>query len=146
MCLYPKLVKNPKYRPNRKNKGNVPEMRDKRVGYVPIGCGLCMECMSKKANGWRLRLMEDIKTHQNGKFVTLTFSNENYTKLAKDVLKTTDCDGYELDNEIAKLSVRRFLERYRKHNKVSIRHWLITELGHITQNTYIYMEYYGWII
>ena len=38
--------------------------------------------------------------------------------------------GYERDNKIAKIAVRRFLERWRKKNKKSVRHWLVTELGH----------------
>jgi hypothetical protein len=143
MCLFPKLIKNPKYRPNRKNKGIVPDLKDHRVGYVPIGCGMCMECMAKKANNWRVRLIEDIKEHRNGKFITLTFSNESYTDLAKEI--DNSIEGYELDNEIATLAVRRFLERYRKHNGKSIRHWLITELGsgeteHLHLHGILYMD------
>jgi len=37
MCLYPKLIKNPKYKPNKKNGGIVPELKDIRVLAVPIG-------------------------------------------------------------------------------------------------------------
>jgi len=126
MCLYPKIIKNRKYQANAKNNGIVPHMQDERVGYVPIACGRCMDCMRKKSNEWRIRLMEDIRDHKNGKFITLTFSNESYTELNKQVKG----HGYERDNNIAKLAVRRFLERWRKKNKKSVRHWLITELGH----------------
>jgi len=107
MCLYPKLIKNPKYKSNKKNGGNIPEMKDKRVAMVPIGCGECMECVKQKANNWIVRLMEDIKTYKNGKFITLTFSNESYAKLAG----LCKGEGYTLDNNIATLAVRRFLER-----------------------------------
>lgn len=125
MCLYPKLIKNPKYRVTKKNKGNVPTPTDRRVLYVPVGCGVCMECTKQKANNWRLRITEDIKKYTNGKFITLTFSNESYTELAREI----KAEGYLLDNEIATLAVRRFLERWRKKYKKSLRHWLITELG-----------------
>ncbi len=125
MCLFPRLIKNPKYKPNKKNKGIVPEMEDPRVMYVPIKCGMCFECMRKKANEWRLRLSEDIKHYEEKKFITLTFSNESYTALAKEI----NAEGYLLDNQIAALAVRRFLERWRKKYKKSVRHWLITELG-----------------
>lgn len=155
MCLFPKLIKNPKYRANKKNKGNIPHMQDERVGFVPIGCGVCMECMKKKANEWRVRLSEDIKEHKNGKFVTLTFSNESYTELAKGI----KAEGYALDNAIATLAVRRFLERWRKKHKKSVRHWLITELGqtnteHLHLHGIIYTDNvqeiediwkYGWV-
>ena len=35
-----------------------------------------------------------------------------------------------MDNEIATHAVRRWLERWRKKTKKSVRHWLVTELGH----------------
>lgn len=38
--------------------------------------------------------------------------------------------GEYLDKQIARLAIRRFLERYRWHYKVSLRHWLITDYGH----------------
>ena len=126
MCLYPKLIKNKKYTANKKNKGNVPIAKDERVLFVPIGCGICMECMKQKAGMWRTRLNEEIKNDPNGTFITLTFSNESYAELAKEI----KAEGYTLDNEIATLATRRFLERWRKQYGKSVKHWLITELGH----------------
>jgi len=38
--------------------------------------------------------------------------------------------GKYLDKQIARLAIRRFLERYRKKYGVSLRHWLITDYGH----------------
>lgn len=127
MCLYPKLLRNPKYRVNKKNGGNVPIMQDPRTFYVPIACGECMECFKKKGREWKVRLIEDIKEFRNGKFITLTFSNESYS----DLYKLAKGDGYNRDNSIATIAVRRFLERYRKEHKKSLRHWLITELGKV---------------
>ena len=63
MCLYPKLVKNPKYIPNKKNKGIIPKVNDPRVLFVPIACGKCMECMRSKAREWRVRLHEEIRNN-----------------------------------------------------------------------------------
>ena len=130
MCLYPRLIRNRKYIANKKNGGNVPEMKDSRVALVPVGCGYCMECMKKKANEWKVRLLEEIKTDNTGKFVTLTFNNETYTRIAEQAKKANDkLEGYELDNAIASIAVREFLERWRKKYKESVKHWLITELG-----------------
>lgn len=126
MCLFPKLIRNKKYVANKKNQGQPPIMKDGRVALVPVGCGKCVECRKKTARDWKIRLNEEVKHNENGKFVTLTFSNEEYTELAKEV----QGEGYELDNRIAKLAVRRFLERWRKKYKKSVRHWLVTELGH----------------
>ena len=49
MCLYPTLIQNPKYKPNKKNGGHVPAVFDDRLKLVPIGCQQCMECRRKKA-------------------------------------------------------------------------------------------------
>jgi len=137
MCLYPRLIMNPKYRPNKKNGGIVPFMADERLKYVPIGCQTCMECRKQKANGWRIRLSEEIRTDNSGIFVTLTFSNESIAELNKEI--EPEIEGYDRDNAIATLAIRRFLERYRKKFGTSVKHWLITELGHKgTENIHIH--------
>ncbi|AXH75112.1 MAG: replication initiator protein [Microviridae sp.] len=151
MCLYPTLIKNRKYTANKKNGGNVPPIPDERVKYVAVGCQQCIECRKQKARGWQVRLLEDIKTNTNGKFITLTFSNESIKHLTEIVANKTDIDketgevtetileGYELDNEIATKAIRLFLERWRKKYKVSLRHWLVTEIGHNgTENVHLH--------
>lgn len=130
MCLFPKILKNPKYKANKKNRGVVPPVKDKRVLWVPVGCGKCMECMKQKARGWQARLHEEIQDWKQGEkhFVTLTFNTESLIQLRKEI--TDPLSGYELDNEIVTLAVRRFLERWRAKYGKSIKHWFITELGH----------------
>lgn len=130
MCLYPKLIKNGKYKSNKKNGGIVPAVSDPRVLYVPVGCGNCMECRSQKAREWKVRLNEEIKYNTNGKFITLTFSNESISQIICENEKLKNLYGYELDNAIATRAIRLFLERWRKKYKKSLRHWLVTELGH----------------
>ena len=84
MCLYPKFILNRKYTPNKKNNGNIPELKDIRTLYVPVGCGKCMECMKKKARGWQVRLHEDIRNNvRHAKFVTLSFSDKSLIELEK---------------------------------------------------------------
>lgn len=149
MCLYPKLIKNRKYKPNKKNGGIVPQVPDERVLYVPVGCGKCMECLKQKARQWQVRLQEEIREDNSGQFVTLSFSEESLVELEKVIegiriniinevnelnrkqLEYDPLDGYNLDNEIAKLAMRRFLERWRKKYKKSIKHWFVSELGHV---------------
>ena len=85
MCLYPKLIINPKYKGSKKNNYCPPELKDERVKYVPIGCGNCMECRKKKQNEWKVRMLEEIKRQETCKFVTLTFNDESYIKLRKKI-------------------------------------------------------------
>lgn len=130
MCLYPKLIKNPKYLPNRKNNYNPPVPTDERVLYVPVGCGNCIECMRQKARQWQVRLTEEINSTKLNKYmVTLTFSEESLEKLTKEAEIEDNINKIE-ENEIVTFAVRRFLERWRKKHKKSVRHWLVTELGH----------------
>lgn len=130
MCIYPTIIKNRKYMPNKKNKGIIPEIIDDRMLYVPIGCGKCFECMKQKKRNWQIRITEEIKINTNGKFVCLTFSNENINEICDTLvnkgIKRSDIE----DNQIATWAVRHFLERWRKEFKKSIKHWFVTELGH----------------
>jgi hypothetical protein len=137
MCLYPTLIINPKYKANKKNGGVIPLLTDNRIKYVPIGCNNCIECRKQKAKGWHVRLLEDVKHRRDGKFITLTFSNEEYAKLYEEI--PIEIEGYARDNAIATLATRRFLERWRKEYGKSLRHWFITELGHNgTENIHIH--------
>lgn len=147
MCLYPKIILNKKYLPNKKNGGIVPRFprgkdgkEDRRVMYVPVGCGKCMECKKQKANEWRVRLNEEVKSNKmNCHFVTLTFSDESLKKLYNKYFSKSDIKGYLLDNEICIKAVRLFLERWRKKTKKSVKHWFITELGHEgTENVHMH--------
>lgn len=126
MCLYPRFIKNKRYlgyNVKRKTKQAAEYCDDYRKLYVPIGCGNCIECRKQKAQQWKVRLNEELKVQKYAYFVTLTFSNESLQKLIDETNKT-ECNG------IAAVAVRRFLERYRKKHGKSLRHWLITELGH----------------
>lgn len=135
MCLYPKIIVNKKWVPNKKNGGNPPICKDERTKYVAVGCTKCKECRKQKSKAWAVRLQEEIRTDNQGQFVTLTLSNESI----KDLSEGINAEGYERDNAIASLGVRRFLERWRKKTKKSVKHWLITELGHQgTENIHLH--------
>lgn len=122
MCLFPRLLKNPKYQQNKKNGGVIPDMQDIRVRYVPVACGNCIECRKAKAREWQVRLNEELKRTKYAYFITLDFEPTQLKQL---------CEKYNLkeSNAVAGKAVRLFLERVRKDYKKSIKHWLITELG-----------------
>ncbi len=128
MCLYPKIIENRRYKANKKNGGVIPKVRDERALYVPVGCGNCIECRKQKGRQWMVRLNEEIRGRKGGKFITFTFTEEAIEELREAI--GDGLSGYNMDNEIAKKATRRFLERWRKKYKKSVRHWFITELGH----------------
>jgi len=132
MCLYPQYIRNPKYKINAKNGGNVPPVRDVRTLKIPITCGRCSECREQKASGWMTRIIEEVRHDDQGTFVTFTFTDESILELKQWVLekKNAYAEGYDLENEIAKRAVELWRERWRKETGKSPKHWLITELGH----------------
>lgn len=140
MCYYNRIVRNPKYTPNKKNGGVVPYAEDTRVLSVPIGCGKCEECRRKKANEWFVRLENEYRTEKKKcKFITLTFSQKSLDKFIelanKEIEDKEDTRyGRDIRNVACKIAVRKWLERVRaarnrKGIKEEVRHWFITELG-----------------
>ena len=118
---------NPKFKPNKKNKGKPPKCTDERIRYVAVGCGKCYECRKQKARQWQIRMAEEYRNDKSGVFITLTFNEEKlkyYEEKCEKEKETKD------QNEIATIAVRECLERIRKKTKKSLKHWLITELGH----------------
>lgn len=143
MCLYSRLVPNKRYTANGKNGGIIPAAYDKRALAVPAKCGHCMECRKAKARDWQIRLTEDIKANKGAQMITLTFSTEALKHIGEHkrkwldrktgeirVDKIKDLQGYERDNAICKRAIRLFTERWRRKHGKSIRHWLVSELGH----------------
>jgi len=127
MCLYPKLIQNRKYTNTKKNGGVIPPISDIRIKYLPIGCGNCIECRQQLSRNWQVRLSEEIKGNEKCYFVTLTFSETALEYWQNKILKYWKID----ENEIATIAIRNFLENWRKKHKKSVKHWLITELGHV---------------
>lgn len=122
MCLYPKLIENPKFKKNKKNKGIPPVCTDERLLFVTASCGQCYECRQQKQRQWLVRMQEQLKDTPNAIFVTLTINDENLTKLKKEFPKADE-------NDIAKICIRRYLERIRKKTGKSQKHWYTTEIG-----------------
>lgn len=137
MCIYSTKMHNKHYEPTIKNKGIIPECTDVRKRTIEIGCGYCYMCKRKRANEWKIRLYEENKNtlNERANFVNLTITDEHIKRLELDVRKKQLKEkkekliGYKLDNAIATMAIRRFLERWRKENKISVKHWFTTELG-----------------
>lgn len=138
MCLYPTFVRNPKYKPNKKNKGKPPICWDRRLYYIPAKCGCCIECRKEKQREWRVRLDEELRTNY-GYFITLTISPEGI----KEIEERTDLNWELNPNEIATKALRLFLERARKDTGKSIKHWCVTELGEKKDRIHLHGIFFG---
>lgn len=138
MCLYPTYIKNPKYKPNKKNKGKPPVCIDRRLLYIPTKCGCCIECRKEKQREWRVRLEEELRSNF-GYFTTLTISPEGI----KEIEEKTNLKWEENPNEIATKGLRLFLERVRKDTGKSIKHWCVTELGEKKDRIHLHGIFFG---
>ena len=120
MCINPRLYRNQKYIPNKKNGGVPPPLIDMRKQFVPIGCGNCWECRKRKRNDWTVRLTEEIKNDGNNwTFVTLTFNNQRLEYHRNKIIESLidketgelKCDYEDFErltdeNRVATLAVR----------------------------------------
>lgn len=138
MCLYPTFIKNPKYKPNKKNNGKPPTCKDRRLLYIPVKCGCCIECRKEKQREWRVRLEEELRSNF-GYFITLTISQESI----KDLEEKTGLIWKENPNEIATRALRLSLERMRKETGKSVRHWCVTELGEKGDRIHLHGIFFG---
>lgn len=131
MCIFTYYGKNPRYKTNKKNKGNVPPCKDKRKLFVPFKCGKCSECRKQKQREWIIRLSEELRKNEKRYFVTLTFSENHINDFKGD------------ENEKATQAIRMFLERCRKKTAKSVKHWFITELGEEKGRIHIHGIWWG---
>lgn len=137
MCLYPRLMKNPRYR-DAKTQRWIP----KEVEYVPVSCGICKECRKKKSNEWRTRLALEIeKNPKKCLFVTLTFNEDSLSQHTDAVRELND---EFTENDIAAFAVQKFIKRWVRKYKKSMRHWLIAELGD-EQNARLHLHGLIWL-
>ena len=120
MCLYPKLIPNPKYRTSKKRGYYKPSPHDARLNYVPVACGKCYECRKKKAR--------DIDT--------LLAREDFIGGLIREY-------GFSDENNIATLALRKFLERCRKKTGKSLKHWCVTELGEDRGRIHLHGIFFG---
>ena len=99
MCLYPKLIPNPKYRTSKKRGYYKPSPHDARLNYVPVACGKCYECRKKKVREWRIRLAEEIR-HSKSYFITLTIDNDSLEILKNELeIKSINSPEYKAKEE-----------------------------------------------
>lgn len=125
-CFSPIVTINPKYR-----KDAYSDSRFRRLGpqmysdwYLSVPCGKCYLCRKKRANSWRIRLIEECKTlerfYYEGKYVFnalfLTFTYRD------DVLPPSKRD------EIA-VHLRKWRDLWRKKYGRSPRYFATTDKG-----------------
>lgn len=93
-CLSPYYVSNPLF-PVRSN-------REK----VPVPCGKCPPCLTRRTSGWVFRLLQQEKISESSVFLTLTYDTDHVNISEK---------GYMT---LCKKDYQDFMKRLRKHHKL----------------------------
>ena len=122
MCKNKIIIKNKRYQPTKKNEYTKETPRDRRLSYIEIPCGECIECKKKRKEMWRVRIENELLDSKTAIFFTGTFSDEAIENIKEQY-------GVKDENDIATKANRLFLERLRKKYKIKLTHWCITELG-----------------
>lgn len=68
-CMFPITISNPAVRFDLT-----------AMAYIPVPCGKCPACISKRSNGWIFRLLEEDKTADQAWFCTFTYENKYFTR------------------------------------------------------------------
>lgn len=119
MCLFPKIIKNRHYIPNKSNNFHPPKCNDPRKLWVPAACGDCLECRKRKINEWTIRCEWELKTNTQPAYgITFTFSDESL-----DSFNEPD------PNILCQRAVRLFIKRWVRKFSKSPKYWLIPEIG-----------------
>lgn len=94
-------------------------------------CGKCSHCKTKRREDWTIRLLEEMKDHDNAVFVTLTYADENI--IYAEYLPT-----------LYKPDLQNFIKRLRKRlgaNK--IRYYAVGEYGGKTIRPHYHLIIFG---
>lgn len=81
--------------------------------YIDVPCGECINCLKRKFQGYRMRLLYELQRYPKSIFVTLTFDEPSLRRFK--------------DNSNKSLSL--FLDRVRKKYGKQVRHWFVAEYG-----------------
>lgn len=95
---------------------------------MPVPCGTCAACLKTKAEGWYIRLENEMQNSENCFFVTLTYAEENLPRLT---LEEEFVRG-EIVNAIPTLykkDCQDWIKRLRKRCKVGLKYYTVGEYG-----------------
>ena len=70
--------------------------------YITVPCGVCFNCQMNKARLWSLRIMNEVRCHEDSCFVTLTYNEDNLPRV-------TDNQG-----TLVKHDLQKFMKDLRK--------------------------------
>lgn len=98
---------------------------------VPVPCGKCEACLSRRAHEWQLRLKEEMNQASSAFFITLTYNEENlpikkFEYLEESTGEVYDCSAPMVEPKDVQLFLKRLRKRVYPHK---IRYYCVSEYG-----------------
>ncbi|UPW41905.1 replication initiator protein [Dipodfec virus RodF1_80] len=104
-CIAPFYIKNPNYGTYKDKFG---------YQYIPVPCGRCEFCLSRKRQQWFFRITQEVASASSAFFITLTYDDAHLP----------------LDGRVCKRDCQLFLKRFREQIRpYRIRYFLVSEYG-----------------
>lgn len=105
-CDFPITIKNPA----SKIDATAPQ-------YIPVPCRKCPPCLAKRSNGWIFRLLQHDKVASTALFITLTYSNEAFTRQSGRITPKGYLTLYKRDFQLFMKQVRKAMPAPRKRTR-----------------------------
>lgn len=107
-------------------------VRHKTKGMsIPVPCGRCPKCVSRRTSAWSFRLMQEEKVSDSALFITLTYDTD-HVPFSKN--------GFM---DLSRRDVQLFFKRLRKHHKgdrcKSIKYYAVGEYGGKTRRPHYHL-------
>lgn len=105
---------------------------DKDNNNVPVPCGKCPKCISRRVSSWSFRLMQEYKAARNAYFITLTYNTKEVPITNRGFMS------------LSKKHCQDFLKRLRKaqerfDDNVTIKYYLCGEYGSQTNRPHYHV-------
>lgn len=99
----------------------------KKGEKVPVPCGRCPSCFSRRVSQWSFRLMQEEKVSTSAHFITLTYDTAHVPITQKGFMS------------VDKNDVQLFFKRLRKLNSDGIKYFLAAEYGGRTERPHYHI-------
>lgn len=78
---------------------------------IPVPCGKCPGCLQNKRLSWAYRLSQELKIAETASFVTLTYSDQEWSENVSKINETSNQSDFVMS--LSKIDVQLFLKRLR---------------------------------
>jgi len=113
---------------------------------VPVPCGRCPECYTRKVSAWSFRLMQQEKISDNALFITLTYDTKHVLLSRNGYLSLCKRDIQLFFKRLRKAHEKRKAEDIRYKDWQAIRYYVVGEYGGKTKRPHYHAIIFNVII